>query len=328
MTALRRLLLVGLVAAAGIPVVSGAAAPKTTPYKPALNVTSGVAVGRTETRFSISTAFGAPATADVEIIVPAGYAANLKQPTGAQLGTLNGYINDRGLTPPYQGTITAATPQSPNACDSAAGVVWTATLQNQTGSFAFTIYVQHFAGQATVLRWCLPQNAPQLSVLTFDLTGVFAQPSKGKLLWDARFTPYDPATGKVFDYQQVAALSLVLLPETVRLTASYARRTHHYTLHGRVLEDGQPVHARIVVSRSIGGGPFLSNRSGLTMSNAAGTFTLTGSLSTRRAVAFKAQAVAQPQARLRCAHDNNNVPCVDETHAIWANDSNVVTIKP
>ena len=329
MPAARRLLIVTLVAAAaGVPVMAGSAAESAIPYKPALNVTVGADLGRTETRFSISTAFGAPATADVEITVPAGYAATLSQPVGAQVGILNGYINDHGLTSPYRGTITVANPQSPNSCDSAGGAVWSADMRNQAGSFTFTIYVQHFAGQATVLHWCLPQDAPQLSVLAFDLTGVFSQPTKGTFLWDGRFTPYDPTTGKVFDFQQVAALSLVRLPETVRLTASYLRRTHRYILRGRVLEDGHPVHARIVVARSVHGGPFLSNRTGVTTSNAAGTFELTDRLSTRLPVAFRAHATPQYPAQLRCGHDINNVPCVGETHAIWEKNSNVVIIRP
>lgn len=326
-------LLVGMAAAAvSAAAAEGRATRSVVAYRPSLVVTTGQGVARDETRFAITSAFGAPATAEVELLIPPGYQPSLSQPVGAGIGTVSGYANDRGATPPYGGTIIAADPHAPTAgCDTSAHeAVWGVSLSNAAGSsFGFTIYVSAAPDGTSVLHWCLPSTAPQLNYLAFDLHGVFTPPTRGSYIWDGRFAPYDPSSGSVIDSEQVSALALVRLPQVVRLRANYARRTHRYVLHGTVTEDGKPVRARILVSRSVAGRPFFSTRAGVTRSNAAGVFTLSGRLSAQRVVAFRANAVADfRDISKSCVKDINNDPCVHETLSVWQRDSNTATVRP
>jgi hypothetical protein len=305
------------------------------PYKPALNVFSGDIVPRGQVSFSIVSQFRAPATAEVDLWVPAAYTTNLTQTVGAQIGDISGSINDRGLTAPYNsGTITVAdsTVRNP-ACDSSGrDAFWLATLKSSTNSFSFPIYVSHAGDkQPTELHWCLPRNAPPFTTLGFNLNGVFTEPLRGKPLWDGRFNPYSTTTDGIDGAQQISALALVRLPQRVTLRASYSN--HRYTLTGQVTEADIPAPAHIAISRSVGPSPFTTifrspEKTVVTTDN-HGRFTFSGRLSTSQTVRFKAQAqVAHTISSGSCGKDANGVPCGNYTIAPWVKTSNTVSIRP
>ena len=290
------------------------------PYKPTLNIFSGDIVPRGQVRFSIHSEFRAPATAEVDLWVPAAYTPDLTQTVGTQIGGISGSIDDRGLTAPYNnGTITVADPTVRNqACDpSGRDAFWLATLKSSTNSFSFPIYVSHPGDhQPTELHWCLPRNAPQFNTLSFNLNGVFTEPLRGKPLWDGRFTPY--STTGIDGAHQIFGLAVVRLPQQVTLRASYSN--HRYTLTGRVTEADIPARAHVAIWRSVGPSPFTtvfgSPEKTLVTSDKHGRFTFTGRLSTSQTVRFKAQAqVAHKISSGSCGTDTNGVPCGNYTIA-------------
>lgn len=310
-----------------------------TPYKPKLVLFLGQSVPSGESRFSILTDARGPATADVDLYVPAAFAPTLTQPVGTALGQISATVLDHGLTQPYAGTLAVTdTSAADPGCDSAAhSAVWQATLANGSSSFSFTLYVRHSANpaaphvpQPTEIHWCFPATVPKLSNLAFDLHGVFAQPRHGESLWDARLTPYDP-TGTVADgAEQVSSLVLARFPERVELTAHYSTATRRYIVTGRVTEDAKPIQAPITVWRTIGTGPLDTRHATLTHTNTAGRFALSQRLITRRTVRFTAHAIAPGRnlSKPSCGHDINGVPCVSKTLAVWEQDSNTVSVPP
>jgi hypothetical protein len=305
------------------------------PYRPALNVLSGDIVPRGQVRFSIVSEFRAPATAEVDLWVPAAYTTNLTQPVGTQIGGLSGSIDDRGLTAPYtSGTITVADSTVRNeACDSSGrDTFWLATLKSSTSSFTFPIYVSHLGGnQPTELHWCLPKNAPPFNTISFNLNGVFTEPLRGKPLWDGRFTPYSTTADSIDQAHQISALAVVRLPQRVTLRASYSN--HRYTLTGQVTEADIPAPAHVAIWRSVGASPFTtvfgSPEKTLVTADSHGRFTFSGRLSTSRTVRFKAQAqVAHTISSGNCRKDANGVPCGNYRIASWIKTSNTVSVRP
>ena len=122
-----------------------------------------------DTHFSLLTDARGPATADVDLYIPAAFTPTLTQPVGTELGQLSASVLDHGLTQPYTGSLTVANPSTADpSCDSVArSAVWQATLANAASSFSFTLYVRHFPNptapsvpQPTEIHWCLPKTAP------------------------------------------------------------------------------------------------------------------------------------------------------------------------
>lgn len=330
MTKFRILVPVALaVAAAALGVASTPAGTLTTAYKPGLLVSSWPDA---RAHLSITTPYGAAPTADVELLVPAGYGANLGQAAGTPIATISGRILDRGATASFDGTIKVDDPNVPsNACDRAGrDAVWTASLSNGTKSLSFQIYVRHLANRPTELHWCLPENAPQLNTVDFVFTAIFGAPSRGKLLWDARFTPYDPDTGAVAEGSRVSARALVRLPEVAVIHAGYSRSSHRYVLTGKVSEGGVPVSAEVELSVGVGSGSFTPIRHARVRSGGSGKFTYSGRLSARHPVHFRAKVATgnRDLSKQGCPADSANVPCVHSTLAIWGKDSNIATIRP
>ena len=302
------------------------------PYAPALKVISGPGVAAGQTFFRVARAFGAPATADAAVWVPAGYRPTLGQAVGTQVGTVQGDLYDH-VTPSYAGTVTAADPATPDGeCDTAGrSAAWIVTMKNTVSTFSFVVAVRAAAGQPTQLHWCFPKDAPRFDNLSFRLDGVFTTPARGEHLWDGRFTPYDPVTGAVNEGAQVSALALVRLPQLVRLKATYSASTRGYVLAGRATEDGKPVvHGPVIVSESIAGSPFRAGNRIATYTSRNGTFTVAGRLDTRKPVRFRVNVTAGSRdlSKPSCGLDVNGTPCVHEFFAEWAKDSNVVAIRP
>jgi hypothetical protein len=304
-------------------------------YTPALNVFSGAIVPRGHVRFSIVSEFRTPATAEVDLWVPAAYTTTLKQPAGTQIGGVSGSIDDHGRTAPYSaGTITVADSSVRNqACDSSGrDAVWLATLKSSTNSVSFPIYVSHLDGnQPTELHWCLPKNTPQFTTLSFDLGGVFTEPRRGKPLWDGRFTPYSTTSDGIDEAHQISALAVVRLPQRVTMRAS--RLNHRYALTGLVTEAGIPAPGRVAILRSVGPSPFTgvfrSPQKTLVTTDSHGRFSFSGRLSTRRTVRFEARAeVAHKVSSRDCGKDVNGVPCGNYTIAPWGKTSNIVSVRP
>lgn len=315
------------VAAAALGVASTAAGTLATAYRPALIVFS------SQAGFVITTPHGAAPTADVEVLVPAGYDASLGQAVGTRIGTIRGWISDRGATGIFDGTIKVDDPSSPaNACDPGSrDAVWTASLSDGKSSLSFQIYLRHPAHQPTELHWCLPESAPQLNTFDFAFTGIFRVPSHGHLLWDARFTPYDSSTGAIARGSRVSARALVRLPEVAVLHAGYSRKTHRYVLTGKVSEGGAPVGAEIQLSVAVGSGSFRPIRHARVRSDAvSGRFTYSGRSSARLPVHFRAHATPgnRDLSSQGCPPDSDNVPCARSTLASWEKDSNIATIRP
>ena len=315
-------------------VVALPSSPATRPFIPRLLVSSYGASDRADTRFSTYVQHGAPATAEVDLYVPAAYVATLGQTPGSQIGTISGLAEDRGLTAPFtSGTVLVAdaSEYANTNCDSAAhSAVWVASLRSSTTTLTFPIFVRAQAQQPTELHWCLPKDGPQLASVSFDLHGVLIAPARGRYVWDARFSPYDPKTGSVVSSEQASSLVTVRLPQRVALSVRYSHKTHVYRLRVHATADGEGARGEVRIFRSVDGGPFITTRAtgGTPMLTTTGTFTFSGHLSTTKDVRLRAHFVANPPTNRNCGSDINGVPCVSSTGADWETDSNTVTIHP
>jgi hypothetical protein len=290
--------------------------------------------GQSDLRFSTHVSHLAPATAEIDLYVPAGYTPTLTQSIGTEIGTVRADAEDRGLTAPFTtGSITVADPAAytKSACDSAGhSAVWLATLKSSATTFVFPIFARALAGQPTELHWCFAKRDPKLATVSFDLYQVFNEPRSGSYVWDARSTPYDPDTGNAVVGNQVSSLATVRLPQVVALHVSYSHKTHTYRIAGQATEDGKPVRGVVRLFRSVNGGPFITNRTigGIPKLTRTGSFSYSGRLSTKKSVRFRAHFIAAPPLRTNCGKDVNGVPCVSSSSASWEKDSNTVRAIP
>jgi hypothetical protein len=303
-------------------------------YKPRLVVSSNGPANRSETRFATYAGPNSWATAEVDLYIASSYKPTLGQVPGTKIGSVSGGALDRGLTAPFtSGIVTVADPATyaNNSCDSAAhSAIWLATLTSSTTTFKFPIFVRTLAHQSTELHWCFARTDPNLAWIAFDLLGVFRAPPSGSALWDARFSPLDPQTGAELAGDHVSSLVTVKLPQIIRLSLIYSRRTHVYRLTGSTTENGTGARGSTRLYRSIGDGPFVTTAAigGTPRLSRTGRFLYSGRLTTKKRVRFRVHFAANPLISQRCGKDVNGVPCVNAATSDWEKDSGVASLTP
>jgi len=312
-------ILIGLAAAALACLVPLAGARTTPTYTPSLSV-SPAAAG--SVRFEVRRNATDLATYTTEIRVPAAYGATLGQPVGTVIGHVTAGSG--------RGTLTVAKPDPRNGCFSVADgdTAWDVDLDDGTRTLTFQIYVTPFAGDVTLLRYCLPPDATELESIDYTVTGVFTEPARGTQVWRAQLYPYTAGGAIVDNAAGVGAAALVRLPHVVTLAASYSGRTHRYVVRGSVTESGRAVgHASIRLSSGTKGRALRPLARVTT--DAKGHFSYGGKLSAPTPVRFTASARVAPRviSPPRCA-PINGWPCVTETASSWASDSRTVVVRP
>jgi hypothetical protein len=316
-----RIGLAGGAAAALASLVPLAGARTTPTYRPSLSVSPAPAGS---VRFEVRRSATDLATYTTEIRVPHAYGATLGQPVGTVIGHV------RAGSAPDSGTLTVAKPDPGNGCFSVADgdTAWDVDLDDGTRTLTFQIYLLPFAGDVTLLRYCLPPDATELESIAYTVTGVFREPARGTQVWRAQLYPYT-AGGEIVDNATgVGAAALVRLPHVVTLAASYSGRTHRYVVHGSVTESGSAVGNAPVRLSSGTKGHALRAFARVT-TDAKGRFSFTGKLSAKNPVRFRASArvAARAVSAPRCA-PINGWPCTTETASSWAHDSHTVVVRP
>jgi hypothetical protein len=321
---------IGLAAAAAVGAASLAAlagGASSTTYKPYLYV-SPASAGSVQ--FEIRRGPTDLATYDADIRVPFEYGARLDQPVGTVVGRVAADTLVRGASAPYTGTLTVGKAAPNNGCFSVTSddTAWNVTLANGTRSFAYQVYVRAFAGDVTMLRYCLPPDSLDLDSISYTIAGVFKQPARGNYAWRGQFYPYT-ATGEVVDNAAgVGAAALMRLPHVVALAASYSRRSHRYVLSGSVTEGGLRVSQSSVLL-SVATKSHAFRTFARVKTDKRGSFTYSGKLSARNLVRFRAHAqVAGRVISPPHCPSINGWPCVSETVSWWANDSRAVSVRP
>jgi hypothetical protein len=230
----------------------------------------------------------------------------------------------------YTGTLSVAKPNLENGCFSIPDDehAWNVEFSNGARSFAYQMYVDFFPGDVTLLRYCLPPGAGVLESLSYAIDGVFKEPLRGTHVWRGQFYPYTAAGEIVDNHAGVSVAALVRLRHVVALSASYARNTHRYNLHGSVAEAGVGVRHASVVLYLGAKGHDLRTFARLTTSR-KGIFTYSWRSPAKKAIRLKAHArvatriVAAPHCR-----KINDTRCVSETLSSWTSDSRTIAIRP
>jgi hypothetical protein len=208
--------------------------------------------------------------AAVNIYVPSGYSLNTSQAAGAQIGSVDAtaFSRDNNLTLPLSGPVATSDPASAaSKAGSAqcAGVaqsqaVWIMNLSVAGNTLPIPVYVNPTAGPeqalgGTKLTICLPPpdvplgtpgrsfQGAQLLDAVLTVTNVFTTPSSGVLArWESLLTPYNPGIGTVNRAGTFEARAFVPLPISLGVAAkSKSKKTHAYTISGKVSEGGVPV---------------------------------------------------------------------------------------
>jgi hypothetical protein len=294
--------------------------------------------------------------AAINIYVPSGYALNLAQATGTNIGSVDAtaFSYDNNLTLPLSGTVTTDAPAS-HAADSTActglatsAAVWILNLSVAGQTIALPLYVNPTAGPeqalgAYKLSICLPPpdvpigtpgrsaNGAQVLDAKFTVNGIFKTPSAGGILrWESLFTPYNRGKGTVNLAGTFETRSLVALPVGLTLAATHKKTA--YTLKGKLSEGGIPVPATAVTVLR-GTSPTKLAKVASPATAATGAFSSSGKVALKKTTYFKATAAVKERdfTAQGCV---NPLPvtvapagCVSATESPWTATSTVVKVK-
>jgi hypothetical protein len=252
------------------------------------------------------------ATAKITIYAPKGYTAVLNQAPGTQIGVAGSFYSEGGATPTeLDGTVVADDPAKyaadPTAQACAAGThaaVWTLALGTGADAQQVHLFVDPATGtdanvasyvmQACFLSPDVPAAsggapaAAKLLGLFMILPKVFANPATtGAYAWRALVEPYVAGTSTPSPGGTVEVQSLVVLPQTLTLTAKPDRKHQRVTFSGRVMAAGV---ARPGVSVHILAAPKLNSQAktfAVVKTKKNGTFSVTKAIT--KTLYFQAQ---------------------------------------
>ncbi len=312
--------------------------------------------GSSSTTIHISLPQSTDPIAAINIYLPSGYAVNLGQAAGTNIGTVDAtaFSHDNNLTLPLNGNVTTDTPAS-HASDSTAcartatsAAVWILNLSVAGQTIALPLYVNPTSGTeqalgATKLSICLPPpdvpigtpgrsaNGAQVLDAKFTVNGIFKTPSTGGVVrWESLFTPYNPGKGTVNLAGTFEARALVSLPVALTLGATHKKTA--YRLKGKVAEGGVPSPG-IPVSILRGTSPARLAKLGSATSKTDGSFSASGKVKLKKTTYFKATATAAER-DFTAQGCTNPLPvtvapagCVSATLSPWTISSAVVKLK-
>jgi hypothetical protein len=187
--------------------------------------------------------------------------------------------------------------------------------------------------------WDIPESAggapqgAQLLDVKFTVNGIFTTPTSGSLVkWETLYTPYNPGKGTANAAGTFEARAFVPLPIILGARASYAKKTHTWTLTGRATEGGLAVPSlTLQVARGLSAGKLTSR--GTVKTGATGTYTTRGKLVPRKTTYFQVSgSVAERDyTATGCQSPLSSVApagCVKATLSPWSAKSVVVRVKP
>jgi hypothetical protein len=245
---------------------------------------------------------------------PPGYSATLNQAAGTKIGsvTATAFSFDNGLTLPLDGTVNADNPATHTADACSPGThaaVWILNLSVAGQTLQVPAYVDPTSGAETALGSfriviCLPPpDVPagtpgraafgaQLLDAQFTVDGIFTTPTAGGVLrWETLFTPYNAGKGTPNLGGTFEARSLVMLPVTLTMSATYTKKKLTYTLKGKLSEGGLPsANVGVGILRGTSGSSLAKISTATTKTD--GAFTSTGKVKRKKTTFFKAVASA------------------------------------
>lgn len=239
-------------------------------------------------------------TAVITVFAPLGYTANLSQPAGATIGTVDAKAaaaDIGGAILPLTGLVKTDDPAkytdpATNKCAPAThAAVWLLVLTAAGQTLTVPAYVDPASGQETAfasykIQTCLPppdvpQNTPGRAAFgakvlqaVFEVKGIFASPSApNKYVWSSLLTPYMPNTGQANKAGTVESRSIAALPVGLTLTSQAGVKKGSVALAGSLTQGGQGVAG---VKVRIWAGPKAKalRPAGFAASGAGGGFTL------------------------------------------------------
>ena len=295
--------------------------------------------------------------AAINVYVGAGYAAKLDQPAATVIGSVEAtaFSHTAGLALPLTGTVAADTPASYTAQSTACArtptstAVWILNLSVAGQTLKLPVFVNPTTGAEQALGayklsvcltpWDIPESAggapqgAQLLDVKFTVNGIFTTPTSGSLVkWETLYTPYNPGKGTANAAGTFEARAFVPLPIILGARASYAKKTHTWTLTGRATEGGLAVPSlTLQVARGLSAGKLTSR--GTVKTGATGTYTTLGKLVPRKTTYFQVSgSVAERDyTATGCQSPLSSVApagCVKATLSPWSAKSVVVRVKP
>jgi hypothetical protein len=298
--------------------------------------------------------------AAVNIYSGTGYTVNLSQAAGTTIGSVEAtaFSRDNNLTLPLSGNVVTSDPTTAaNKAGSAQCVglpqsqaVWIMNLSVAGQTLAIPIYVNDTNGAPDQalggfrLSICLPppdvpQGTPgrafqgaQLLDAVLTLTNVFTTPTGGGLVkWESLFTPYSPGKGTPNKAGTFEARAFVPLPLILGIQVKWkSKKTHTYTLSGKVTEGGAPVaNLSLTVLRGTSSKSLPS--AGTVTTNGSGGYSRTGKLKPKKTYYFQVQGSTgeRDYTATGCANPATLVApagCVKATLSKWSAKSVVVKL--
>jgi hypothetical protein len=259
-----------------------------------------------------------PKTSDpvarLAIYAPNGYTANLSQAPGTNIGSVaaTAFSYDNQLTLPLDGTVVTDNPANHTADVCSPGThaaVWILNLSVAGQTLQVPAYVDPTAGAETALGAyriiiCLPPpDVPagtpgraafgaQLLDAQFTVNGIYTTPTAGGVLrWETLFTPYNAGKGTPNAIGTFEARSLVTLPVSLTLGATYTKKKLTYTVKGKLTEGGIPATGiAVAILRGTVATKVAKVSSATTKTD--GSFSSTGKVKPKKTTYFKATARA------------------------------------
>ena len=293
-------------------------------------------------------------TARVAIYAPTGYAANLNQTAGTNIGTTtaSAFSRDTNLTLPLSGNVTVDNPANHTADPCSPGTnaaVWILNLSVAGQTIALPVYVNPTTGSETALGAykivaCLPppdvpQGTPgravqgaQVLEATFSVNGIFTTPSTANVYrWEGVFTPYTPGKGTANPLGTIEARALVPLPVRIVFGGTYSKRKNLYQLKGTLTAGGQGVTGTSV--KLFRGLKISSMKQVATLPVNNGAFRVSGHLRPKKTTYFQAR-VSVPESDATSTGCASPLPptvapggCVSATLPAWTAQSVIIRIK-
>jgi hypothetical protein len=295
--------------------------------------------------------------AKITIYAPGGYTATLNQAVGTQIGTVHARAQARAISPDailsIDGVVRVADQndatlrQQAVACTGSPthAATWILALQAAGTPLNIPVFVDQTAGAELTfasykLQICLtspeiPQSqggaafGAKVLEATMALNGVFSNPtSAGQFVWRALFTPYVPNTGTANPAGTVETRSLVLIPQSITLSASTSKKSRSVRLSGKLTAGGAAV-AGVRVTLFAGRSAKALKATGRATTNASGAFRFTRR-SSNRTLFFQVRASSgvRDAGAAGCAGTSlAPAGCVNATISALSAQSRVVKVR-